>query len=191
MLLIGFLAGRGTAPTGADQAAPRRSIYVGGPQLPTGYSHDTKGAAGAAANLSAALARSIAEGPAKVRHVAGIVGTEGYAARVDAAYAGRQVVDPSAPILFQAVPISYRVLSYSPTEAAVRIWSASILAGDDASPGAASFKTATIVVRWAGNWKLDDVRDAVPGPTPRTTNPTPGLRFMTDLAQTETFLVQP
>lgn len=192
-VLVGVLIGRGTA--GSDGG---RSVSASGAPtdqrsgVPTGYPHSEGGAASAAANLSATLAYSVAQGPGQVKEVAGQVGTASYASRVAAAYQDRQVLDPSATVLFRAVPITYRVLSYSDDRAAVRIWSVSILAGEDSSPGAASFKTATIVVRWTnGDWKVDDVQDAVPGPTPVTASPTGGSEFVADLGDSEAFLVTP
>lgn len=192
-LLAGVLAGRATVGNGASggssSGGPPVEVKSG---VPTGYSHNERGAASAAANLSAALAYSIAEGPGRVQEAARVAGTDRYAARVSGAYDGRQVLDPSATVLFRAVPITYRMLAYSPDEALVRVWSASILAGNDSDPGVATFKTATIVVRWEdGDWKVDDVRDPTQGPTPVTREPSPGTDFVSGLDEMEAFLVQP
>lgn len=190
-LLVGLVVGRAMA--GSDDGAPGDAQPpMGRPDLPSVYGHDRAGASAAAANLSTALAYSIGRGPQQVRKVAADVGTLSYATRVSSAYSGHQVIDPSARVLFRAVPITYRVLAYSDNRAEVRVWSVSILAGDDATPGAASFKTATIVVRWgAGGWRVDDVRDVAPGPTPITSQPSAGARFLSDLSGTEVFRVTP
>jgi hypothetical protein len=180
------MAGSGAKTPTERAAAPDR------PDFPSIYGHDRAGASAAAANLSTALAYSIGRGPEQVSKVAGDVGTETYAARVSSAYSGHQVIDPSARVLFRAVPITYRVLTYSDDQAEVRIWSVSILAEDDTTPGAASFKTATIVVRWvASRWRVSDVRDVAPGPTPTTSQPSAGVRFLSDLSGTEVFRVTP
>lgn len=187
-LALGRLTGGGAEADDFVSGAPSQ----GHQGVALGYSRDEAGAAAAAANLSAALAHSIAEGPERVLRVAELVSTDGYESRVRAVYADRQVLDPSATVLFRAVPIAYEVLAFSADAAEVRVWSASILAGDDETPGAASFKTTSIIVRWqGGDWKLDDVRDPVPGPTPSVSSPDPGSDFVRSLRSMEPFLALP
>jgi hypothetical protein len=190
-LLIGLLVGR--ASIGRDRDPGSASPPPAGrPGTVVQHSHDEKGAAAAAANLSAALAYSIARGPEDVQRVVAQIGTARYAERVKAAYPAGSASDQSSSVFFRAIPISYRVVAYAPEQASVRIWSASILATADASPGAASFKTATVVVRWSGGaWKVDDVRQPVEGPTPATTAASRGSDFARQLAGTEVLHVQP
>lgn len=191
-LAIGLALGRLAGGTGEAGVVASGAPSRGQEGVALGYSRDEAGAAAAAANLSAALAHSIAEGPERVLDVAELVSTERYGSRVESLYANRQVLDPSATVLFRAVPIAYEVLDFSADLAEVRVWSASILAGDDETPGAASFKTTTIVVRWqGGDWKLHDVRDAVRGPTPSASNPDPGSDFVLSLRSMEPFLALP
>jgi hypothetical protein len=190
-LLIGLVVGRATVGRGDPDGSGRGSApAVSTSRTPAGYSHDAAGAASAAANLSAELARSIGAGPERVRETADRVGTASYSARVSAAYEGGHALDPGT--VFRTIPISYRVLVYSPESAAVRIWSASVLAGEDTKPGVASFKTATIVVRWEeGSWRVDEVRDPVTGPTPLTAAPDQGNQFAAAVGRMEGFDVRP
>ncbi len=188
LLALGLLIGRATEGSGGPDPSTR---VAGGDGLDrAGVEHDRGGAAAAAANGSALLASALAEG--RVAETASRVGTPAYARRVRQAAAGRTGLPGGGSVLFRTVPISYRVLAYSPEQASVRLWSASVLARDETGPGAASFKTATVVVSWDGDrWRIADVQDAAPGPTPSTPRASSGTEFLTTLNGMHGFRVQP
>jgi hypothetical protein len=189
-LALGALVGRATA--GSSSPAPIPETAEQDTLEQAGASHDPLGAAAVAANGSAALASAVASGSGQVGEAAERVGTPSYAARVQDAAAEHTALPGGGSALFRTVPISYRVLAYSPEQASVRLWSASVLALDETSPGAASFKTATVVVRWqTGGWRIADVRDAAPGPTPATPAASSGAEFVTTLGGMRGFHVQP
>jgi hypothetical protein len=72
------------------------------------------------------------------------------------------------------VPVSYRVLSYSPTRAVIQTWGFTLLGNVGAVQPTAYFGLARTVLAWMdGDWKIADTRASF-GPTPRLGTPRPG-----------------
>ena len=73
--------------------------------------------------------------------------------------------------IFTAVPIGYRVLSYSPTRARILDWGFTLLGNASAVEPAAYFGVARIELAWqSGDWKIAHTEAAF-GPTPRLATP--------------------
>lgn len=180
---LGLLIGRSTAPAGRVRAAvpaqagaarTRAGVPLGFPDTPAG-----------AAQALAAYQRSFAS-PAILR--AGVlkrrieaVAMPSYAATMLAANSpGEQRIAAGTigqglargmQTLYAAVPIGYRVESFSPRRTRVLTWGFTLLGNDSDTEPAAYFGIArTELRRFQGEWKIAETRAGF-GPTPRLGSP--------------------
>jgi hypothetical protein len=126
------------------------------------------------------------------RAVAAAVGTHGYARSLqdaEAVFAARrsgavgQALRPGARAVFLAVPVAFRVVSYSDDEAVIRSWGVAIVASDTGLQPRASWGMATTTALWQhGDWKVERVVSR-PGPVPGGLGqPSPAEAFIDALA---------
>lgn len=182
-LLLGLLIGRATAPTQSVPApAPakdggagtRAGVPAGFPRTPTG-----------AATAVAAYQRSFAS-PAILR--AGVlrrrieaVATPDYVQAMLAANSPGEQRIASGPIgaglakglqtLYAAVPVGYRIESFSPQRARVLTWGFTLLGNAATVEPSAYFGITHTLLLWSkGEWKIAETRAGF-GPTPRLATP--------------------
>jgi hypothetical protein len=195
-LAIGLLLGRASAPDkpapqAAGPASPTREVAG----VPVGYPHTRAGAILAMARYQQALSDVAILRQGVLERRVEAIATPEFAPTVLALHtpgtrrlsAGGlgQGVRQGVQTLFTAVPIGYRVLSYSPNRARIRNWGFTLLGNASAVEPAAYFGVATIEMAWhEGDWKIAHSRAAF-GPTPRLATPrgpSDGFSVM-DLAQ--------
>lgn len=182
-LLLGLLIGRATAPTGSGPApvpakdggaGTRAGVPVGFPRTPTG-----------AATAVAAYQRSFAS-PAILR--AGVlrrrieaVATPDYVDEMLAANSPGEQRLASGPIgaglvkglqtLYAAVPVGYRIESFSPQRARVLTWGFTLLGNVATVEPAAYFGITHTLLLWSeGEWKIAETQAGF-GPTPKLATP--------------------
>jgi len=186
--VLGLLAGRLWAP---DHPSP--SPHAPGSPGPTrqgsggvgvGYAHTREGAVAANTGYQQAFADTAILRAGELRRRIEAVATPTYAPAMIAANepgarrlaqgtlgAGVRAKVPSA---YFAVPISYRLRSYSPQRAVVETWGFTVLGNATTAEPAAYFGTSRTVLVWSeGDWKISQTRAAF-GPTPRLATPREG-----------------
>jgi len=201
LLVVGFVIGRATgggggspapvptSPSGTGAAGPGPSRSANGG--PVGYAHSRQGVGAAAADCGVALAGPLFLDEAKRAAAIRQIGTSGYVRRTlpAAASAARQLrnspigqaMRQGAATLYEGAPLAYRLVSYSPEQARVEIWSLALLGNDAGVQPQVSYGTTTTTLRWQdGDWKFDAATTKT-GPTPalsRGQSPTPGSAFV-------------
>lgn len=196
-LLLGLLIGRATAPTGSvpapvpaqdGGAGTRAGVPVGFPRTPTG-----------AATAVAAYQRSFASPailrPGVLRRRIEALATPDYVNTMLAANSPGEERIAAGPIgvglakglqtLYAAVPVGYRIESFSPQRARILTWGFTLLGNAGAVEPAAYFGlTHTELVWTEGRWRIAETRGGF-GPTPRlATKPGPlGGYGVIDLAR--------
>lgn len=186
--VLGIGAGRLSAPSD-----PSSSPHAPGSPGPTrqgsggvgvGYAHTRAGAIAANTGYQQAFADTAILRPGELRRRVEAVATPTYAPAMIAANepgarrlaqgtlgAGVRAKVPSA---YFAVPISYRLLSYSPRRAVVETWGFTVLGNATTAEPSAYFGTSRTVLTWSeGDWKIARTRAAF-GPTPRLMTPREG-----------------
>jgi hypothetical protein len=184
-LLLAALAGRACAPAQdplkADPSlGPTREVAGVG----VGYAHRPTGALLAAANYQRAFADASVLESGELRRRVAAVATPAFAPRMLAANspgAGRLARSPFGAALrqgvasvFFGVPVSHRLLSYSPQRAIVEVWGFTLLGNAASVEPAALFGLAHTELAWTGgDWKIASTRASF-GPTPRLASPRRG-----------------
>lgn len=182
-LLLGLLIGRATAPPGSAPApvpaqdggtGARAGVPVGFPRTPTG-----------AATAVAAYQRSFASPailrPGELRRRIEVVATPDYVDEMLAANTPGQRRIASGPIgvglakglqtLYAAVPVGYRIESFSPQRARILTWGFTLLGNAATVEPAAYFGITHTLLLWSeGEWKIAETRAGF-GPTPRLATP--------------------
>lgn len=186
-LAAGALLALTLSPTAPERAATPAGVGAARSQagVRVGFPHTPKGAAAAVATFQRAFADTAILDPVTLRTRTRAVASPDYAQRMLAANApgARRLSD--GPLgagvrlglhtLYSAVPIGYRVLSYSPRRARVLTWGFTLL-GNAASlePTAYFGLTRTDVVWQDARWWISRSRGGF-GPTPRLGRTPPRL----------------
>lgn len=181
-LLLGFLIGRASAPTQSvpapvpaqgGGAGTRAGVPVGFPRTPTG-----------AATAVAAYQRSFASPailrPGVLRRRIEAVATPDYVDEMLAANSPGEQRIASGPIgvglakglqtLYAAVPVGYRIESFSPQRARILTWGFTLLGAATVEPAAYFGITHTLLLWSEGEWKIAETRAGF-GPTPKLATP--------------------
>jgi hypothetical protein len=182
-LLLGFLIGRASAPTQSvpapvpaqdGGAGTRAGVPVGFPRTPTG-----------AATAVAAYQRSFASPailrPGVLRRRIEAVATPDYVDAMLAANSPGAQRIASGPIgaglakglqtLYAAVPVGYRIESFSSQRARILTWGFTLLGNAATVEPAAYFGVTHTLLLWSeGEWKIAETRAGF-GPTPRLATP--------------------
>jgi len=185
---LGLLAGRLTAcgqsdphPPNPGSPGPTR-LAVGG--VGVGYAHTRAGALAANAGYQQAFADPAILNPAQLRARIEAVATPQSAPRMIAANepGARRLrsgvlgagIREGLPTLYFAVPVFYRVLSYSPRRAVIRSWGFTVVGNATTAEPGAYFGTSRVELVWSqGDWKIAATRAAF-GPTPKLLTPREG-----------------
>jgi hypothetical protein len=189
ILGLGFLVGRTSAPSpppptarAAIPAPAGAARAVSG--VPVAFPPTAPGAALAVAAYQRAFAEPAILRPGVLRARIEAVATPDYAARMLAANSPGQRRLAAGPIgvglrrglatVYTAVPIDYRIRSFSPGRAEVETWGFTLLGNASAAPPSAYFGLARTRVVWLdGRWRIAATRARF-GPTPRLgTEPDP------------------
>jgi hypothetical protein len=185
-VMLGALAGRLSAPTptASLKADPhpgpnRKSVGVG-----IGFSRTRQGAVLAAGSYQQAFADAGVLRPGQLRRRIEVVAAPEFAPTMLAANeagtaklaggAFGEGIRSEVPSVYLGVPVSYRLISYSPSRAVVQTWGFTLLGNVDAVEPTAFFGLARTTLVWLdGDWKIADTRASF-GPTPRLGTPRPG-----------------
>ncbi|MFN8215687.1 MAG: hypothetical protein U0R71_03740 [Solirubrobacterales bacterium] len=198
VLLLGWLIGHASspstpqlrAPTSAEAGAARSSAGV-----PLAFPDTAAGAAEAVAAYQSSFASPAIMRPGVLQARIEAVATPDYVKAMLAAnrpgaerLAGGAIgagLASGVKTIYAAVPIGYRVQSFSPSRARLLTWGFTLLGNASAVEPAAYFGlTHTELVRQEGTWKIAETRAGF-GPTPKlATKPGPlGAYDVIDLAQ--------
>lgn len=205
-LAIGLLIGRRSAPSGSVRAeAPAEAgaarTLAG---VPVDFPRSADGAAGAVAAYQRAFASASILRPGVLRERIEAVATPDYVAKMLAANSPGQERIAAGPIgqgladglqtLYTAVPIGYRVESFSPQRARILTWGFTLLGNASAVEPAAYFGlTHTELVWTGGEWKIAETQAGF-GPTPKlATSPGPlgGYDVMSVATQLKSYELAP
>lgn len=188
-VVLGVFLGRASAPSeptpsASPKAAPspgptRKSAGVG-----VGFSRTREGAALAAGSYQQAFADKAMLRPGELRRRIAAVATPHFAAvMLEANEPGTarlaqgafgEGIRTGVQSVYLGVPVSYRLLAYSPTRAVVQTWGFTLLGNVSSVEPEAFFGLARTVLVWSeGDWKIADTRASF-GPTPRLASPRPG-----------------
>ena len=182
-VLVGLLIGRVSAPSGeADRRAaagsgPTRTLHGVG----VGHARTPAGAAGAVASYQRAFAEASILRPAVLRRRIEVVASPDYAQTMLAANSPGARRLAAGPIgegvrhgiqtLYAAVPIGYRIESYTPRRARVLTWGFTLLGNASAVEPRAYFGlTHTDLIWQGGDWKIAATKAGF-GPTPKVETP--------------------
>jgi hypothetical protein len=182
-LVLGLLIGRLIlgAPTAMQVASPGAGPSHVSNGVPVGYARSPSGAAEAVAKYQQAIAEPAVLRPAVLRRRIRTLATPDYALtmlRVNTPGANRIAAGPigqglrhGIQTLYSAVPIGYRVESYSSRRARILTWGLTLLGNASAVEPEAYFGVAHTDLVWReGDWKISNTRSGF-GPTPRIETP--------------------
>jgi hypothetical protein len=181
LLFIAFLAGwisatdPSTAPRTPDAGTHTRA------GVPVGFPDSRQGAAQAVAAYQRAFASAAILRPGVLRARIEAVATPDYVAAMLAANSPGERRIAQGPIgrglaggvqtLYAAVPIGYRIESFSPRRARVLTWGFTLLGNATQVEPAAYFGLTHTELRWsAGQWRIAETRGGF-GPTPKLATP--------------------
>jgi len=206
--VLGLLAGRLSAqgdsspsPHAPDSPGPTRQGSGG---VGVGYPHTRAGALAANAGYQQAFADTAILRLDELRRRVEAVATPTYAPAMLAANepGARRLaqgtlgagVRQKVPTAYLGVPVSYRLVSYSPRRAVIETWGFTVLGNATTAEPAAYFGTSRTVLAWSeGDWKIAATRAAF-GPTPRLASPREGgegFELVDLLEQMERYAVAP
>lgn len=182
-LLVGLLLGRSTAPsTSGSAAAPAAAgaarTLAG---VPVFFPRTPLGAARAVAAYQRAFATRAILRPGVLRSRIEVVATSDYAAtmlRANSPGAQRLAAGPvgegvrqGVKTVYAAVPIGYRVESFSPRRAQVLTWGFTLLGNASSVEPAAYFGLTRTDLLWLdGRWRISATHGGF-GPTPKLATP--------------------
>jgi hypothetical protein len=185
-LILGLLIGRATAPSSAVPAATPANAGAAGTRagVPVGFPRTPTGAAQAVAAYERSFASPSILRPGVLRERIEAVAAPDYVAEMWAANSPGQRRIATGPIglglasglqtLYVAVPIGYRIESFSPDRARILTWGFTLLGNASAVEPAAYFGLTHTELAWSeGMWKIAETRGGF-GPTPKlATSPGP------------------
>ncbi len=173
---LSSLASKGSSSVPSAPGPVRTFAGVG-----VGYAHTKTGAALAAAGYQRAFADVAILRPGVLRARVAAVAMPDYAPRMMAANSPGVRRLASGPLgrgvrrgidtMYLGVPVGFRVLSYAPARAVVRIWGFTLLGNASSVEPSAYFGLSRTALVWSeGDWKIADTRASF-GPTPRLVTP--------------------
>lgn len=187
--VLGFVAGLALAPSSSSPAvlkagSPSPGLTQQWAGEGSGFPRTREGAVLAAGSYQQAFAEKAILDPAELRQRVEDLATPGFeqtmleanepgAARLDRSAFGDGIRGGLASAFF-AVPVGYRLLSFSPSRAVVQTWGFTLIGNVSAVEPTAFFGLAKTELVWLeGKWKIADTRAAF-GPTPKLGSPRPG-----------------
>jgi hypothetical protein len=184
LLLLGFLVGRTLSPAPApDRAATPSPAGAAGSVagVPVSFADTASGAAQAVAAFQGAFADPAILEPGVLAARIEAVATPDYAQTMLAANSigeRRLAAGPigvgirgGVPTLYAAVPIGYRVGSFSRERARVLTWGFTLLGNASSVAPAAYFGLTHTTLLWMeGRWRIAETKGGF-GPTPRLASP--------------------
>ena len=182
-LALGLLIGRASAPANVRNVAA--TTEAGGARtqagVPIGFPHTLAGAAEAVAAYQRAFATPAILRPGVLRARIEAVAAPDYVQTMLGANSPGEQRIAAGPIgqgaraglrtLYAAVPIGYRIESYSPTRTRILTWGFTLLGNDSAVEPAAYFGLTHTELTWSGGrWGIAETRAGF-GPTPKLATP--------------------
>jgi len=183
-LAAGRLSASGHPSPPPPDPAPPGPTRQGSGGVGVGYAHTRAGALAANAGYQQAFADTAILRPGQLRRRIEAVATPAYAPAMAAANepGARRLAQGTlgaglreeVPTAYLAVPVSYRLLRYSPRRAVIETWGFTVLGNATTAEPAAYFGTSHTALTWTeGDWKIAATRAAF-GPTPRLATPREG-----------------
>jgi hypothetical protein len=182
-LLLGLLIGRATAPTQSVPApVPAKDGGAGTRAgVPVGYPRTPTGAATAVAAYQRSFASPAILRPGVLRRRIEAVATPDYIEEMLAANSLGEQSIASGPIgaglakglqtLYVAVPVGYRIESFSPQRARILTWGFTLLGNAATVEPAAYFGITHTLLLWSeGEWRIAETQAGF-GPTPKLATP--------------------
>jgi len=182
-LLLGLLIGRATAPPGSVPAPVPAHDGGAGTRagVPIGFARTPTGAATAVAAYQRSFASPAILRPGVLRRRIEAVATPDYVDAMLAANSPGERRIASGPIgvglakglqtLYAAVPVGYRIESFSPQRARILTWGFTLLGNAATVEPAAYFGITHTLLLWSeGEWKIAETRAGF-GPTPKLATP--------------------
>jgi len=185
-VVLGLLVGRASAPPSSSPKAvspspgpTRESVGVG-----VGFARTRQGAVLAAGSYQQAFADTAILRGGELQRRVEVVATPAFAptmlkanepgtARLASSGFGDDL-RAGVKSAFFGVPVSYRLISFTPRRAVVQIWGFTLLGNVSSVEPTAFFGLARTVLVWMdGDWKIADTRASF-GPTPRLASSRPG-----------------
>lgn len=182
-LLLGFLIGRASAPTQSVPAPVPAQDGGAGTRagVPVGFPRTSTGAATAVAAYQRSFASPAILRPGVLRRRIEAVATPDYVNTMLAANSPGEERIAAGPIgvglakglqtLYAAVPVGYRIESFSPQRARILTWGFTLLGNAATIEPAAYFGITHTLLLWSeGEWKIAETRASF-GPTPKLATP--------------------
>ena len=199
------------ATTPQAQAGEAATSRVGPSQVvhgvPVGYQHSEQGAVAAAANYAKVLASELILDKASRRKAIDTLAAPETRARQQRAFdqavpslaKGLGVTGGSADgtVLLRAVPVGWRLESYTGDRATVAIWVTSVLGSLGGPPGGVPVQegwgTTTVQLRWVGgDWKqLQSTTKEGPAPVADAATPTAASQLVPEAQEFKEFTYAP
>lgn len=177
-LVLGLLIGRASAPSSGPGATAGRPATAGVPGvgpggvangIPVGYERTALGAAQAAGNYLSALGGRLALDPVRLRAALDLVAEpssrarleQGLSASLDTAetlWGMRTAAQQGKQVVLTQTPIAYKVDSYTPDEATVRVWQVLNVGVENRQRLTAFFGIGSATLVWqGGDWRLRNI----------------------------------
>lgn len=186
-VLVGVMIGRASAPgssTPLEAASSSPGPNGESAGVGVGFSRTREGAALAAGSYQQAFTHMAILRPGELRRRIEVVATPRFAPTMLAANehgtaqlkggAFGEGIRARVQSAFVGVPVSYRVLSYTPGRAVVQVWGFTLVGNVESVEPTAFFGLSRTVLVWmGGDWKIADTRASF-GPTPRLGTSRPG-----------------
>lgn len=180
---LGLLAGRAMSPGGGGNVVRpvKAATAPSTAAIPAEFPHTRAGAAAAAAAYERSFAAPRILRPGQLRARIEAVAMPEYVAQMLAANSPGAEGIAAGPIgeglaeglstLYMAVPIGYRVQSYTPRRARILTWGFTLLGNGASVEPAAYFGLTHTELRWASDgWRIAESRAGF-GPTPKLATP--------------------
>lgn len=201
IVLAAFFVGRSAGPSHHAVTPAPRTVVQGPPEpsrivdgVGAGYPHTESGAVAALLGDGTTLGNpSVLLDPHRRAQVLSLIATSRYAATFSGAggralAAARQGalgrgLTSGAQTVYLAVPIAYRVVSYTPEAIRVVGYGVSVVGNDQGLAPRATWATTTTTAVWqGGDWRVDSASTS-DGPTPAlTSTPSDAVTFLDGLA---------
>lgn len=156
----------------ADGPPDGTRLVADPPSLPVGFAHDESGATAAAIAYATAPQRWLYFTDAQITAAVDEIATPAAAPRLaeevvsDVSSARNQLGESPGRVWWLVRPLAWRVDRFHPDNAAVSVWTVTVLSAEEVAAPQCEWVTVTLELAWVdGDWRVDGIRDA-PGPTP-------------------------
>lgn len=178
LVLVGFVAGRRSAPAAPAPAPTQKAAESGsvlgptdiGSGVPLGYAHSKQGAVAAAVNFAGVLtSQRLVDRDGYLKAVREITAPEAADAQLKKAGEYLDTLENSRHLIAKAqfgfavsiryMPAGYQLVSYENDKATVKVWGSTVLGLEQEPLPVEAWGTTTFQLRWTGSdWRMVDQR---------------------------------